>query len=111
MFMDTLMALWNIICRGRIRKMLVTSLGVGIGLICLLAFIVIPAFSRSSDLLSNMASSSDADQNANDVVLTQNHSRYEVTPPEVPPHRRLCCQHRAPHPPIISPSLDQLNLH
>ncbi|WP_126596548.1 hypothetical protein [Dictyobacter aurantiacus] len=65
--------------------MLVTSFGVGIGLICLLAFIVIPAFSRSSDLLSNMASSSDADQNANDVVLTQNHSRYEVTPPEVPP--------------------------
>lgn len=85
------MALWNIICRGRIRKMLATSLGISIGLICLLAFIGIPAFSRSSDLIPNLESASDADQNMNDITLTQHRTRLEVTPPEVPPPSPTSC--------------------
>jgi len=71
--------------------MLATSLGISIGLICLLAFIGIPAFSRSSDLIPNLGSASDADQNMNDITLTQHHTRFEVTPPEVPPPSPTSC--------------------
>jgi hypothetical protein len=63
MFIDTIMALWNRIWYGKLKRVFVTSFLFGIGLLLLLIMIGVPVFSHSAPMVKRTIQSVDvADQ-------------------------------------------------
>ncbi len=84
MLIDTIMALWNRILDGKLKKVVVTSFLLGIGLAFLLIMIGIPAFSHSSQINKRVIQSIDLANKKEHAISTQIYLDGLSTPPSTP---------------------------
>lgn len=81
MLIDTIMALWNRILDGKLKKVVITSFLLGIGLAFLLIMIGIPTFSHSSPINKRTIQSIDLANKKEHAISTQIYLDGLSTPP------------------------------
>ncbi|GCE27128.1 hypothetical protein KDA_26120 [Dictyobacter alpinus] len=80
MLIDTLMVLWNRICGYKLTKTFVTCIFVGLGILCILGVVGLPAFSRSANISQHLPLVPNVD-GGSDAIVVEPHPKSKVTPP------------------------------
>lgn len=84
MFIDTIMALWNRIWYGRLKRVLVTSFLFGMSIVLLVIIIGVPILSHSSPVVRQTVQSVDTANKKEDALPTQPRLDGLSTPPPTP---------------------------
>lgn len=84
MFIDTIMALWNRIWYGRLKRVFVTSFLFGISIVLLAIMIGVPILSHSSSIARHTMQSVDTANNKEGALPAQPHLDGLSTPPPSP---------------------------